>query len=355
MQKLLKKLVMTDGPPGREEEVREVVQREMTPFMDTLDVDVWGNLIARREGASEKTFMLVAHLDEDWALLTTHIDDEGFIRFTRLVGHRWNLLGQRVFIHGKKGKVPGVVGIPAPHLIPASEQQRGYEPRFEEMFIDCGARNAKEAIALGLEIGQFVTGQKQFGHLTSGRLIGNCFDNRACIAMMIETLRRVQKEKLALNLVAVASVQEELGTRGATPAAFTVNPDFAIALDVSPTGDHPNIKKNLVPVRLGKGPTLLQADQYHVTAQPLNAWISQLAERRKLPLQLVALRTPIHFGTDAAAVELSKKGCQTTALLLPCRYFHTTNTVIDYVDMETTVQLLVHCIQALSELEGVGR
>jgi endoglucanase len=264
-------------------------------------------------------------------------------------------LGQRVVIHGKKRKIPGVVGLPAPHLIPVPEQKRGYKPRFEDMFIDCGVRNRTEATELGLGIGQFITAQKHLSDLASGRLIGNCFDNRAGLTMMIETLRRVHNQELSMNLVAVASVQEELGTRGATPAAFAVEPDYAIALDVSPTGDHPTIKANLVPVRLGRGPALLQADQSHVTSQPLNSWLHQVADTHKLSLQAVALRKPIHFGTDAAAVELAKKGCQVTALLLPTRYFHTTNAVIEYADMETTVRLLVYSIEALSELETIMR
>ena len=325
--------------------------RELSPLVESVEVDSWGNVIARRDAASDKTFMLIAHQDEDWALLTTHIDEEGFVRFTRLVGHRWNLLGQRVFIHGKRRKIPGVVGLPAPHLIPVPDQERGYKPRFEDMFIDCGARTAQDATQLGLGIGQFVTGHKHLSDLANGRLIGNCFDNRVGVTMMIETMRRIKGQGLAMNLVAVASVQEELGTRGAAPATFAVGPDYAIALDVSPTGDHPNIKANLVPVRLGKGPAVLQADQYHVTSQSMNDWLRRVAATQNLPLQSVALRTPINFGTDAAAVELAKKGCRVTALLLPTRYFHTTNGVIDYVDLETTVQLLVHSIQALSELE----
>jgi endoglucanase len=355
MRKLLKELVFADGPPGREIEVQEIVTRELRPIVDSLEVDSWGNVIGRRKGTSEKSLMLIAHQDEDWALLTTHIDDDGFVRFTRLVGHRWNLLGQRVSIHGRKSKVPGVVGLPAPHLIPVPQQQRGYKPRFEEMFIDCGAGTKEEATELGLEVGQFVTGYKHFGDLAKGRLIGNCFDNRAGVTMMIEIMRQVQKQELAMNLVAVASVQEELGARGARPAAFALEPDFAIALDVSPTGDHPNIKTDLVPVSLGKGPALLEADQSHVTAPALNSWLRRVAKTHNLPLQAVALRKPINFGTDAAAVELVKKGCQATALLLPTRYFHTTNSVIDYVDMETTVQLMVHCIQTLNELGAASR
>jgi endoglucanase len=128
-----------------------------------------------------------------------------------------------------------------------------------------------------------------------------------------------------MNVVVVASVQEELGTRGARPAAFSVEPDYAVALDVSPTGDHPNIKEGLVPVRLGEGPVLLMADQYHVTSHLLNTWIQEVAKTHQLPLQGVALRSPVHFGTDAAAVELTKSGSRVTALLVPTRYFHTTN------------------------------
>lgn len=351
LRELLRKLVLADAPPGRETEVRDFVQRELEPLVDDLHVDKLGNVIARREGEADKIFMLIAHQDEDWALLVRYIDESGFLRFTRLVGHRWSLLGQRVIIHGKQGKQPGVVGLPAPHLIPVAEQQKGYRPEFDRMFIDCGAKSAKDARSMGLEIGQYVTAQKQFTELVNDRLLGNCFDNRVGLVALIETLRRVRKSKLEMPVVAVASVQEELGTRGAGPAAFGVEPDYAIALDVSPTGDHPNIKNGLVPVQLGQGPTLLKADQYHVTSQKLNLWIDEVAKSHSIPLQEVVLGAPVHFGTDAAAVEIIKTGSLTTAILIPTRYFHTTNSMIEYSDLESTVQLLVTCLQSLAQLE----
>lgn len=350
MRELLHELVLADAPPGRESEVREILIREVEPLVDDLQVDALGNVIIRRKGVTDKTFMLIAHQDEDWALLITHIDEAGFLRFTRLVGHRWNLLGQRVLVHGTKGKKLGVVGLPAPHLIPVKEQREGYRPEFDKMFIDCGAKNADDARAMGLEVGQFVTAVKHFGELANNRVIGNCFDNRVGLVVMIETLRRTHQQELGMNLVAVASVQEELGGRGAQPAAFVIEPDYAIALDVSATGDHPNLKEQLIPVKLGQGPTLLKADQYHVTSQLLNAWIISLAEKHQFALQEVVLRSPIHFGTDAAAVELEKSGSLTTALLVPTRYFHTTNSVIDYSDLEILVQLLVKCLESLDQL-----
>jgi endoglucanase len=123
-----------------------------------------------------------------------------------------------------------------------------------------------------------------------------------------------------------------------------------VALDISPTGDHPNIKSGLVPVSLGQGPVLLKADQFHVTSGSMNSWITTVAEKHKIPLQEVALRAPIHFGTDAAAVEVIKSGSQTTALLVPTRYFHTTNSVIQFSDLELTMQLVVECLQSLEQL-----
>jgi len=245
----------------------------------------------------------------------------------------------------------GIVGLAAPHIIPIEELQRGYQPDFDMMFIDCGAQSSEEAKEMGVEIGQFVTAEKHFTELPNGRLLGNSFDNRAGLVAMIETFRRIQKNKLTMNVIGVASVQEELGTRGAGPAAFDVEPDYTIAMDVSPTGDHPNIKQGMIPVQLGLGPTLLEADQFHVTSQLMNAWISGIAEQHEIPLQKVALRAPIHYGTDAAAVEITKSGSHTTSLLIPTRYFHTRNSLIQFSDLETTVQLLVECVLSLGQLE----
>jgi len=350
MHELLRKLVFADAPPGRESEVLVIVKRELKPLVDEMRVDALGNIIASRGGAAEQSFMIVAHQDEDWALLVTAIDEEGYLRFTRLVGHRWNILGQRVIIHGNKGKKPGIVGLTAPHIIPLEEYQRGYSPEFDQMFIDCGARSAEEARKIGFEIGQYVTAEKHLVELPNGRLLGNCFDNRAGLVAMIEVFRRIRSERLPMRVVGVASVQEELGTRGAGSAAFGVEPDFVIALDVSPTGDHPNIKAGLVPVRLGEGPVLLKADQFHVTSPLMNSWIIAVAEQHGLSLQEVALRAPIHFGTDAAAVEVVKSGSKATSLLVPARYFHTTNELIQYSDLEATVHLLVECIRSLGQL-----
>jgi putative aminopeptidase FrvX len=350
LRDLLQELVLADAPPGRENEVRDIVLRELEPLVDELRVDALGNVFATKDGQKENTFMLIAHQDEDWALLLTYISNEGYLRFSRLVGHRWNILGQRVIIHGRQGKISGVVGLTAPHIIPLTEYQQGYRPEFDKMFIDCGAQSAEEARAMGLEIGQYITAQKHLIELTNERLLGNCFDDRVGLAVLIETFRRIQNAKLPMKVVGVASVQEELGTRGAGPAAFGVEPDFAVALDISPTGDHPNIKSGLVPVSLGQGPVLLKADQFHVTSGSMNSWITTVAEKHKIPLQEVALRAPIHFGTDAAAVEVIKSGSQTTALLVPTRYFHTTNSVIQFSDLELTMQLVVECLQSLEQL-----
>jgi endoglucanase len=350
MQELLRELVLADAPPGRENEVREIVIRELEPLVDDLRVDSLGNVIVSISGCKDATFMLIAHQDEDWALLLTHIDDDGFLRFTRLVGHRWDVLGRRVTIHGNQGKKKGVVGLAAPHIIPVKELQQGYRPEFDKMFIDCGAETAEEARSMGFEIGQYVTAEKHFVELANGRLRGNCFDDRAGIFSLIETFRRIHDHKLAMNVVGVASVQEELGTRGAGPVAFGVEPEYAIAIDVSPTGDHPNTKPGLISVKLGQGPALLIADQFHVTSQVMNTWITKVAQKKLIPLQEVALRAPVHFGTDAAAVEVTKSGSQTTAVLVPTRYFHTTNSVIQKSDLKSTVQLLVECIGALDKL-----
>lgn len=352
MRKLLQELVYADAPSGRENEVRDIVIQKLKSITDELTVDTLGNVIARRTGKSEKNLMLIAHQDDDWALIVSHIDEQGFLRFRRLVGHRWNILGQRVTIHGKSGKRTGVIGLAAPHLIPVEVQKRGYQPNDDTMFIDCGASNRADAKALGLEVGQFVTAHKHFEELPNNQLVGNCFDDRVGLTVMIETIRRIRTLTLPITVTAVASVQEELGTRGAQPAAFKVQPDYAIALDVSPTGDHPEIKSETVPVSLGDGPVLLIADQFGISSGQFNSWITVIAEAHNVPLQQVVLRAPIHFGTDAAAVQLARKGTKVTAILVPTRYFHTTNSIVDYSDLERTVSLLVSSINALGEFNS---
>ncbi len=339
-----------DGPPGFENEVREIVLRELEPRVDEISVDTLGNVIAWKNGDSDQKLMLCAHQDEDWAQIITHIDEKGFLRFSRLVGHRWSLLGQQVVIHSKQGKRTGVIGLQAPHLIPLEEQLRGYQPHDDSMFIDCGLRSHTEAIALGLEVGQYVTACKHFEELHDGRLLGNCFDNRVGVAVMIETMRRIEKLAPAKTVVAVASVQEELGTRGAQTAAYQVNPDYAIALDVAPTNDHPGADTRTIPAALGGGPVLLRADQFGVTSVAFTNWLATIAATLNLTYQSLALRAPIHFGTDAGAIELARGGSLVSAVLAPTRYFHTSKSVVDFSDLEGMVDLLVGSINASGEL-----
>ena len=123
---------------------------------------------------------------------------------------------------------------------------------------------------------------------------------------------------------------------------------------MAPTGDHPGVQEANIPVRLGDGPALLIADQFHVTSTSLNDWITTIVEKQQLQIQRLALRAPVHFGTDAAAVELARGGCQVTALLVPTRYFHTANSVVDTRDLGTTVKVLVECLSRLDQLPKIN-
>jgi endoglucanase len=347
---LLQELVHADAPPGSEGEVREIVLRELEPVVDQISVDVLGNVIAWKNGQGDEKLMLCAHQDEDWAQIVTHIEEEGFLRFARLVGHRWSLLGQRVVIHASKGKRTGVIGLKAPHLIPLEKQLRGYKPRDDLMFIDCGAVSRADALDLGIEVGQYVTAFKHFEEIRDGRLLGSCFDNRVGVAVLIETMRRIESLKPAKTLVVVASVQEELGTRGAQTAAFQVNPDYAIALDIAPTGDHPGVNPQKIPAELGGGPVLLRADQSGATSVSFTNWLEGIAVEYNIAHQSLALRAPIHFGTDASAIELVRGGSHVTAVLAPTRYFHTSNSIVDLSDIEGMVGLLVGSVESLGKL-----
>jgi endoglucanase len=219
------------------------------------------------------------------------------------------------------------------------------------MFIDCGLRSRADAEAVGLEVGQYVTAFKHFEELHEGRLLGNCFDNRVGVAVMIETMRRIEKLKPDKTVVAVASVQEELGTRGAQVAAYQINPDYAIALDVAPTNDHPGASSRIIPAELGGGPVLLRADQFGVTSVAFTDWLAAIADTLNLACQSLALRAPINFGTDAGAIELARGGCKVSAILMPTRYFHTSKSVVDFSDLEGTVKLLVGSIKSLGALQ----
>lgn len=323
MKQLLKTLTETFGPSGFEDEVRKVILKEIKPFADETRVDALGNLIARRKpvksAKNPKKIMLAAHMDEI-GVVASHIDKRGFVRFTN-VGAAFGryTLGARVrFMNG----ATGVVGYDR------LENFDGVLP-INKMYIDVGATSQKDC---PVKVGDFGAFERSFIEMGK-RLVAKSMDNRAGVAVLIETLRSIKSTQN--DLYFVFTTQEEVGVRGAGSAAYSINPDIGIAIDTTPTGDTPASLK--MTMELGKGPCVKIRDVGMLADPRVVDWMIQTAEKAKIPHQREVL---LIGSTDARAIQISRAGVMAGALSIPCRYTHSASEMVDFDDLKNSVKLL---------------
>lgn len=330
MKDTIQTLVEIAAPSGYESPVRQKIQELVQPLVDETRVDALGNLLAVRRNPGKAKMMIVAHMDEI-GLMATHIDSNGFVRFIPLGGvYPMHCVGGRVrFLNG----VQGVIG---------SEVSRSWYdvPPLEKMFVDVGAVNRDEC---PVKIGDVAAFERPFLDLGK-RMVSKAMDDRVGVAVLIETLRRLKDS--VFEVYAVFSVQEEVGLRGATTAAFGVEPDIGIAIDVTDTGDTPNGNKMVV--GLGKGPAIKIRDSALLCDPRLIRWMVKTAEAAGIPYQREILTAG---GTDAGAVQLSRSGVPSGAISIPCRYIHAPSEMVDYDDVENAVQLLKKLMETPLSLE----
>ena len=327
MKQLIQKLTETFSPSGYEDAIREVILSEIQPLADEIRVDALGNIIARKgeKSAKGKRIMVAAHMDEI-GLIATHIDENGFVRFTT-VGvpfARYLLAGRVRFTNG----ILGVIG---------SERLEKYNviPPADKMFIDVGATSKKDC---PIKVGDVAAFERPLIEMGT-RLVAKSLDDRAGVAIAIETLRRMKGGPNEVYFV--FTVQEEVGTRGAIVSAYDVDPDVGIALDVTPTGDTPNsIQRDIA---LGKGPAIKIKDSLMLSDPKVVAWMERSAQMAKIPTQREVLTGG---STDAYAIQLTRAGVPTGGLVIPCRYVHSPSEMIDYGDVEYAVKLLTSMLSA---------
>lgn len=339
VKELLRKLSNAHGVSGSEGSVFSVIKKELRGHVDEIREDPMGNLIAVKRGGKFKV-MLAAHMDEI-GLMVKYIDDKGFIRFVALGG--WygpTLYNQRVILHTHKGPMFGVIGGKPPHMMDDEERKKGV--KVDDMFIDVGATNREEAAYLGVEVGTPVTVDREFASLANTRVTGKAFDNRAGVVILIKTLQEVESP---LTIFGVFTVQEEVGLKGARTSAYSLDPDCAIATDVTIPGDHPGIDMKDAPVEMGKGPVVTIVDSSGrglIASRKVVQWLKDAAEEQNIPVQL-----EVGSGgtTDATAIHLTKGGIPSTTLSIPSRYIHSPVEVLDLADVEAGVKLLVSALK----------
>lgn len=317
--KQLKLLTQAAGPSGNEENIKNVIEELASPFADEIYTDALGNLIVHKKGSGPR-LMFDAHMDEI-GLIVTFIEESGLIRFSNLggIGPMTSLCQRVRFLNG----TPGFV----------CRELNGEDTfKLSDMYVDIGAKTKKEAEEK-VSVGDVAVFEGKFEE-ANDRLISKAMDDRAGVFALLETLKNVKNSPN--DLYFVFTVAEELGLRGAKAASFSVNPDFAIAVDVTKTGDMPGKEK--MAVSLGGGAAIKIKDSSVLCHPYMKDKMRAVCEREKISYQLEVL---ISGGTDAGAISVSNGGVPTGAVSIPTRYIHTPMEMIDKNDLEAVIKLLI--------------
>ncbi|HEY8425929.1 MAG TPA: M42 family metallopeptidase [Limnochordales bacterium] len=334
---LLTRLSQAVGVSGHERDVAELVGQELRPFVDEVRTDRLGNCVGIRRGqaraARAPRILLAAHLDEI-GMVVSRIERGGFLRVLPIGGvNVQTLLGRQVVVHAADGPVPGIIGHPPPHL--TADGSRAKLPRWDELFVDCGLSG--DEAERRISVGDLVTVAQAPLQLLGDRLAGKALDNRASVAAVVETMRRLQELRHEADVYAVATVQEEVGLRGATVSAFHVEPDVAIAVDV--TFARQRLVSEPDVVELGKGPAIAIGANMHPRVVEA---LMETAREHGIPYQVEAI--PGRSGTDAWAIQVSRQGVPTGLVSVPLRYMHGPTEVVQVSDVQQTARLLAHFV-----------
>lgn len=340
----LEKLSNACGVAGREQEVRELLIKMLKPYADEIVVDKLENVIAIKKGKKNSPkIMIAAHMDEI-GLMVKNITKEGFLQFTKMGGIDDRiLLAQKVNVFTEKGKLPGIIGSKPPHI--QKEEERKKIVTFDEMFIDIGAENRDDVKAMGVKVGDSVVFDVAFRSIGKDIVMGKAFDNRAGCSVMVETFKAL--EKTDCTVYAAGTVQEELGLRGAGTAAYGLDPDVGIALDVTIAGDIPGVREFDTTVKIGKGPALTVSDSGLVTHPKILRWFMDAAAENKINYQL---ETGLLGSTDAARIALTRQGIPSGTISVPARYIHSPTGMINLKDVQNAAKLATAVVQKIEKI-----
>ena len=341
---LLQTLADAPGPPGFEEAVRAIMVREMKPFADRISYDGVGSVIAQ-QGSAGPRVMLDAHMDELGGVVR-RVTPGGFLSMQMLGGWLDQALpDQRWIIIGSKGPVEAVTGIRDIHVVPADERTKPFAR--DSLYLDVGASDAAGVAALGLSPGDPVVPDAPFRVLAGGRYLGKAWDDRVGCAVVLEALRRLRVSGHPNQLFVAATVQEEVGLRGARTAADLIKPDVGIAIEGGITGDSPGRNPEETQAALGAGPGIFLYDSSTLPNRRFVALVDATARARNIPLQRDLVQG---YGDDSAAIQATNGGVPTVNLVVPARYTHAHNGVIDRADFDRMVDLVVALVSRLDSV-----
>lgn len=337
---LFQTLTQLPGASGNEHEVRAFMKTELEKYSDEIVQDRLGSIFGVKNGPKASPKIMVAgHMDEV-GFMVTSITENGMLRFQTLGGW-WSqvLLAQRVSVFTENGPVPGVIGSIPPHLL--SEEQRNRPMQIKKMQIDIGADDKADAEKLGIKPGQQVVPICPFTVMANPKkIMSKAWDNRYGCGLSIELLKELQGENLPNTLYSGATVQEEVGLRGAQTAASLIQPDLFFALDASPANDMSGDKKEFG--QLGKGALLRILDRTMVTHKGMREFVLDTAESNQIPYQYFV--SP--GGTDAGRVHIANNGVPSAVIGICSRYIHTHASIIHIDDYAAAKELIVKLVRA---------
>lgn len=325
------------GVSGNERPVAEYIQEHIDGFVDRFWVDRLGSLMAIIEGKDSKDkIMLDAHIDEI-GFMISYIGEKGFLRFVPIGG--WDpriLLGQCIkILNEDREEIHGIIGSKPPHL--SSEKERKNLVELKEMYIDLGMKSEEEVKSYGIQIGSFGTLYDPFIEFPNDMVRGKAFDDRTGVNVLIHNIKEFNDNRPDDSVLFSFSVQEEVGGRGAAPAAFSLDPTMAIAIENTTAGDVPGIKDSECPAYIGKGPAISIADRSMIAHSKVNKRLIENANLEKIPYHI---KKPLFGGTNAGRIHQMRSGIPSSVVSVPCRYIHSPTSLLSLTDIYHTINLI---------------
>ena len=329
------------GCSGREEEVTDYLLLKLEQLdVDKAWIDPLGNVLAIKEGTDPDglRILLDAHVDEV-GFMITHIDDNGFIYITPLGGvDKRLMLGTLIqFQNENRERIIGVVGISSRHVTTPEEREK--VPDITEMFVDIGCKTKEEVLERKLDIGSVGTFYIECLQLNEKILLGKAFDDRTGCNIILQVLESLKGEKIQNTLLINFAIQEEVGRRGATIGAYTLEPNIALAIENTTANDVPNVSLPKISTKIGEGPAITTADRSVIVPKTIIDRLKKAAEIDSIKWQYKKI---VSGGTDAGSISLIKSGIPSGVISVPCRYIHANAGLINIEDIENTIKLVVN-------------
>jgi len=339
VKQFLQKISTSSGVSGAEDEVAEIISSEFAKYSHKVCRDSLGNVLALKKGyeQAEKPLkvMIAAHMDEI-GLMVSKIEEGGFLRVSPIGGiDPRSLLNQEVTVHGRRD-FSGVIGAKSPHILEPEEIEKGI--KIDKLYIDLGFNEDK--VKENVAVGDMITIKREFINLANDWVAGKALDDRAGVAVVLKFMQELQKIKHLADVYAVATVQEEVGVRGALVSAFGVAPQIGIAVDVT-HGDMPGVAAYKTS-EIGKGTVITTGPNFHPL---IYKKLGEIAEEYGIPCQKDTASGPT--GTDARALQISREGIATGLVSIPLRYMHTSVETLSFSDIKSSARLLAHFVASL--------